>query len=118
MARTSRLAGGIPSPLGSFRAKRQIGAGEPWLRLGVGLDRGVAYVGNVGAEAVKDFTAIGDVVNTAARLQAEAAAGEIVMSEGVHAVAHDAQGSERPVDLELRGKSEPVRAWVVQLDRR
>jgi len=93
-------------------------AGEPWLRLGVGLDRGVAYVGNVGAEAVKDFTAIGDVVNTAARLQAEAAAGEIVMSEGVHAVAHDAQGSERMVDLELRGKSEPVRAWVVQLDRR
>lgn len=41
----------------------------PWLQLGVGLDIGRAYVGNVGAGEVKDFTAIGDVVNTAARLE-------------------------------------------------
>src|SRR3954465_1430519 len=38
--------------------------GEPWLRLGVGLDVGRAYVGNVGSGDVKDFTALGDVVNT------------------------------------------------------
>ena len=42
--------------------------GEPWLRLGIGLDVGRAYVGNVGSGEVKDFTALGDVVNTAARL--------------------------------------------------
>jgi adenylate cyclase len=80
---------------------------EPWLPLGIGLDRGIAYVGNVGAEAVKDFTAIGDVVNTASRLQAEAGAGEIVMSERVHAMGPPLR-PERPVDLELRG-AEPVR---------
>ena len=41
-------------------------AADPRLRLGVGLDVGQAYVGNVGSGEVKDFTALGDVVNTAA----------------------------------------------------
>jgi adenylate cyclase len=92
-------------------------SGEPWLPLGIGLDYGVAFVGNVGSEEVKDFTAIGDVVNTAARLQAKADAGEIVMSERVHSVVNRPYDNEWPIDLELRGKTEPVRAWVVQLDR-
>jgi adenylate cyclase len=46
---------------------------RPWVELGIGLDFGTAFVGNVGSGEVKDFTAIGDVVNTAARLQAAAA---------------------------------------------
>ena len=50
---------------------------EPWLQLGIGLDVGRAFVGNVGAGDVKDFTALGDVVNTAARLQSSAEAGQI-----------------------------------------
>jgi adenylate cyclase len=91
--------------------------GEPWLPLGIGLDRGVAYVGNVGADEVKDFTAIGDVVNTASRLQAQASAGEIVMSDRVHSVTDRPYHGERCIDLDLRGKSEPVRAWVIQLKR-
>jgi len=56
-------------------------------------------------------------VNTAARLQAKADAGEIVMSERVHSVVNRPYDNEWPIDLELRGKTEPVRAWVVQLDR-
>jgi adenylate cyclase len=54
---------------------------QSWVKLGIGLDFGTAYVGNVGAGEVKDFTAIGDVVNTAARLQAAAGSGEIVVSQ-------------------------------------
>jgi hypothetical protein len=49
--------------------------------VGAGADFGTAYVGNVGEEDVKDFTALGDVVNTAARLQARAEAGQLVVSE-------------------------------------
>ena len=55
--------------------------GEPWLELGVGVDVGRAFVGNVGSGDVKDFTALGDVVNTASRLQSSAGAGQIVLSE-------------------------------------
>lgn len=50
---------------------------EPWLPLGIALDVGHAFVGNAGAGDVKDFTALGDVVNTAARLQSSAEAGQI-----------------------------------------
>ena len=50
---------------------------------------GTAFVGNVGAGAVKDFTAIGDVVNTASRLQGLAAAGQIAMSEHVFNAVRD-----------------------------
>jgi adenylate cyclase len=84
----------------------------PWVRLGVGLDFGSAFVGNVGSGDVKDFTAIGDVVNTAARLQAAAASGEIVMSSRVHdrsgRQATDAEARE----LSLKGKSAPEIAMV------
>jgi adenylate cyclase len=87
--------------------------GEPWLPIGIGLDRGVAFVGNVGSGDVKDFTAIGDVVNTAARLQSEAKMGQIVMSERVYENARARYPDAPMVSLELKGKSEPVQARVV-----
>jgi adenylate cyclase len=89
--------------------------GEPWLPIGVGLDVGVAFVGNVGSGDVKDFTAIGDVMNTAARLQSQAARGQIVMSERLHERVPGRFPDARPVELELKGKSEPVAAYVVDL---
>jgi adenylate cyclase len=88
------------------------GEGRPWVRLGVGLDFGTAYVGNVGAGDVKDFTAIGDVVNTAARLQAAAASGEIVCSGRVHERAGVDAAPAELRELALKGKSEPQTAIV------
>jgi adenylate cyclase len=87
------------------------GDDEPWVKLGIGLDLGTAFVGNVGSGDVKDFTAIGDVVNTAARLQAAAGSGEIVLSARVHARASDPGGAV-PRELALKGKAEPERALV------
>lgn len=87
----------------------------PWLPLGLGLDCGVAFVGNVGSGEVKDFTALGDVVNTAARLQSQAKPGQIVMSERVFGEVPGRFPDARSVSLELKGKSEPVAARVVNL---
>ncbi len=83
----------------------------PFVAVGVGMDFGEAYVGNIGDRAVYDFTAIGDVVNTASRLQGQAAGGEIVLSERL-ATKLDAPPGER-VELELKGKSGPQRAYRV-----
>jgi adenylate cyclase len=98
---------------------RAVGFGsseEPLIPLGLGLDMGSAFVGNVGDGVVKDFTAIGDVVNTAARLQGQAKPGQIVMSERVYQAAGAARYPDAPqVQLELRGKSEPVTARIVEL---
>lgn len=89
---------------------------RPWVRLGVGLDFGSAFVGNVGSGDVKDFTAIGDVVNTAARLQAAAASGEIVMSSRVHDRAGEQATAAETRELALKGKSEPEIARVRRFD--
>jgi adenylate cyclase len=85
---------------------------DPWIELGIGLDFGTAYVGNVGSGEVKDFTAIGDVVNTAARLQAAAASGEIVYSSRLHARADAATTGLQRRELELKGKRQPEIAMV------
>ena len=83
------------------------------LPVGVGLHYGVARVGNVGDGAVKDFTAVGDVANTASRLQAYAGPGEIVMSDAVFEHVSERHGDARAVSLTLKGKSEPVAAYVL-----
>ncbi len=97
---------------------RGVGYGSregPWLPLGVGVDFGRAFVGNVGSGEVKDFTAVGDVVNTAARLQGEAKSGQIVISERVYQEVAERYPDAPRVELELKGKSEPVPAHVVEI---
>lgn len=90
---------------------------EDVLRVGIGIHIGVASVGNVAKGKTKDFTAVGDVVNTAARLQSSALAGQIVVSEEIYARAAGHCSQARPVSLSLKGKSEPVRAYVIQVHR-
>jgi adenylate cyclase len=88
---------------------------EPWLPLGVGLDVGRAYVGNVGAGDVKDFTALGDVVNTAARLQSAAAAGQIVLSERLFDRLSTRPANATPASLDLAGKQDAEASRVIDL---
>jgi adenylate cyclase len=83
----------------------------PHLAVGVGLAIGPAFVGMVGEGDVRDFTALGDVVNVAARLQAHAEGGQIVMTSEVAEVANVHDGTT--VTLELKGKAEPVGARIV-----
>jgi adenylate cyclase len=90
-------------------------AEDPWLRLGVGLDVGRAYVGNVGSGEVKDFTALGDVVNTAARLQSSAAAGQIVISERLCGRLSAGLAGASVTSLALKGKTEPESVRIVDL---
>ena len=86
------------------------------LRVGAGIATGEAFVGNVGGE-VTDYTVLGDTVNVAARLQSVAAAGEIFVTEETYAqVAAKFPGVPGRA-IELKGKSEPVRARAIVIDR-
>jgi adenylate cyclase len=89
---------------------------RPWLSLGIGIDVGRAFVGNVGAGDVKDFTALGDVVNTASRLQSAAAAGQVVMSERLFGRLATQPPNAAVAHLELKGKQSAEPARILDLD--
>jgi len=87
--------------------------GEPWIPIGAGVHTGIAYVGRVGEGDACDFTAVGDAVNTAARLASEAGAGEILVSSAAtEAAGVDPAGAERR-SLTLKGKDGLIEALVL-----
>jgi adenylate cyclase len=87
--------------------------GTPWVQVGAGVHTGLAYVGTVGEGDTFDFTALGDSVNTAARLASAAAAGEILISKvAAKAAELETAGLESRL-LELRGRTESVEAFVL-----
>jgi adenylate cyclase len=89
--------------------------GDPWIPLGAGIHSGTSFVGTVGEGDAIDFTAVGDTVNTAARLMSAAAEGEILISSVTASAAGlDTTGLEQRT-LTLRGREEPVEAWVERL---
>ena len=90
-------------------------ASASWVNVGVGIASGEEFVGNVGGGGFKDFTAIGDVTNTAARLTSAAQAGEIVLDAGTHAaVAGDYPAAEKEL-IRFKGKDAEVEAFRLRL---
>ncbi len=82
--------------------------GEPWISVGVGIDAGVAFVGNVGSEGFVDFTALGDPVNTAERIQAEAKAGELLVGDAILQAVTDRYPGSRSREIAAKGKQLPI----------
>lgn len=74
---------------------------------GIGVHCGKAVVGNIGTKMRMDYTAIGDTVNTAARLEANAKAGEILISKDVYeALKGRISVTSYGQSIKLKGKSE------------
>jgi adenylate cyclase len=68
-----------------LRAFQQTQPPDRHLRFRVGVHTGPAVVGNIGTENLMNYTAIGDAVNVAKRLQESARPGQIVISEATYA---------------------------------
>lgn len=75
---------------------------------GVGVNCGNAVVGNIGCDYRMDYTAIGDTVNTAARLEANAKRGQVLISEFVYEQVKDRVTVEPVGEIPLKGKSKGV----------
>jgi adenylate cyclase len=80
----------------------------PWLPVGVGIATGVAFVGSVGSGAHLEFTAIGDIVNTAARLASAADTGEILLTAAAAERADVVADHPDRRTLDLKGKAQGV----------
>jgi class 3 adenylate cyclase/CheY-like chemotaxis protein len=83
------------------------------LGFGIGIAHGYATLGLIGFEGRFDYSAIGTVVNLAARLCAEAQHGQILIDGKVQAAIEEAAGIEPAVELTLKGFHRPVRAFNI-----
>ena len=81
---------------------------------GIGVNCGDAVVGNIGCEFRMDYTAIGDTVNTAARLESNAKRGQILISQAVYDNVKDRVEVTPIGEIPLKGKAQGV--FVYQVD--
>ena len=109
----------IPALVQERHAARAIASAQQILRavdelpIGIGIQTGNAFVGSVGEAPHSELTALGDVVNTAARLASAAAAGEILVSREAANAAGLESGALEHRSLELKGKSAPTDVVVL-----
>jgi adenylate cyclase len=87
---------------------------EPWIPLAIGIQAGEAFVGKVGSEGVYSFTALGDTVNTAARLRSEAAAGEILLGADIYGTVETTYPGLGSREVVVKGKSQPLRVFSLR----
>ena len=128
MAGDEVIAVYVPALTGADYRQRAVAAGlkllratghddpaGPWLSIGVGVHSGETFMGSIGvAGGNYQFAALGDTMNFGARLVAAAKGGEMIMSE---AVWKDVSGEipAEPRSLELKGYTEPVKAYVTRV---
>jgi class 3 adenylate cyclase len=80
-------------------------------RFRVGINTGPAIVGNIGAAEIRNFLAIGDTTNLAARLQTYAPEGSIVISETTYELIRDRAAVRELGSPALKGKSQSVEVY-------
>src|SRR2546427_7660829 len=92
----------------------ELNAKEPIdLKVRVGINTGPVVVGIVGTESASEYTAMGDTVNVAARMQASARPGSVLITAATHRFVSGLVEAVDVGQLELKGKSATVRAYEI-----
>jgi adenylate cyclase len=90
--------------------------GQPGTTIGVGIHVGEVVVGSIGSAERRDYTAIGSTVNLAARLCANARAGQILVSQAVAKELGDQADLKPLAPISLKGFSDPVPVFEANSD--
>jgi class 3 adenylate cyclase len=82
---------------------------------GVGVHTGLAVVGNIGArDRLQNYTAVGDAVNTAQRLQSNASANQILLSAATYLGVADMVYARELAPLQVKNKSQPLSVYQLE----
>lgn len=95
--------------------KKWEGEKKPAIQIGIGINTGYAIVGSIGSEERMEYTAIGDTVNTAARLESatKECGVDILISESTHAAVGHMVDATRIGSIHVKGRAEPVMTYAV-----
>ena len=104
----------VTAALGIVSGVEAVAPSEGGLQAGGGVATGEVFMGNVGEGEVRDFTVIGDTVNTAARLQQAAGPGEVLVAEDTYQATATGFSYSGQRTLELKGKESPSVAYVLR----
>ncbi|NIK78235.1 adenylate cyclase [Paenibacillus castaneae] len=84
------------------------------VKFGLGIHTGPAVFGNIGSKSRMDYTAIGDTVNTAARLESNAKPGQIVISEAVYTYVKDRIHANGLGEIKVKGKEQGITIYELE----
>ena len=107
----------VQAGLDLLRATGHADAGGPWLPIGVGVHSGITFVGSIGDGNNYEFAALGETMNTGARLVAAAGPGELVISDTLWPDVSGKVGKAERRSLTLKGIDGPVTAHVARVGR-
>jgi adenylate cyclase len=88
--------------------------GQRSLKIGLGINTGPVTAGNIGSARRMDYTVIGDAVNIASRLCANAAGGQILVSESTHCTLNDRLPAKRLEPIRVKGKETPIEIYEIE----
>lgn len=84
------------------------------VQFGIGVNTGPAVVGNIGSRTRMDYTAIGDTVNTAARLESNAKPGQILLSQATYDLVKDKIKATFLGEINVKGKTQGITVYQME----